>query len=215
MKDDRKKEIIDAAVEFVKNELTYAEKGHDWWHASRVWKNTRKILEKENGNELICEIAALVHDIADTKFEHGQEGKNKIEEFLASQDLSEKSVSEILFIIENISFSDESFRKVKKNPELNIVSDADRLDAMGAIGIARAFHYGGFKNRVIYNPSLPPQNYSSKENYRKSNSPTINHFYEKLLVLKDMMNTQTGKELASQRHEFMVNFLRQFYTEWD
>lgn len=215
MKDDRKAIIIDAAIAFTKSELQNAERGHDWWHASRVWRNTRKILKTENADELVCEVAALVHDIADTKFDKSQNGRNKIEDFLISQDLSQKTISQILFIIDNLSFSQESFSKVEKKPELDIVRDADRLDAMGAIGIARAFHYGGFKNREIYNPTRPPEKYSTKEMYRNSNSPTINHFYEKLLRLKDMMHTRTGKELALARHKFMIHFLNQFYKEWD
>jgi len=209
--------LIEKTSEFVKTSLAGAEGGHDWWHIHRVLENTRSIARHEPADLLICELGALLHDIADPKFHDGDEkkGSHIAREFLESQSLHEKTILAVLGIIENISFSGGLKNKTLKSPELHVVQDADRLDAMGAIGIARAFNYGGFKNRPIFIPGTDLRSYSSSDEYRKSNAPTINHFYEKLLLLKDLMNTKTGKEMAEKRHEYMLKFLEQFQNEWD
>jgi uncharacterized protein len=173
-------------------------------------------LKTEKANPLICELAALLHDIADPKFHDGDEerGPQIAAEFLSSQSADEKIITEVVYIIRNISFAGGLKNLSVKSPELMIVQDADRLDAIGAIGIARAFNYGGYKKNVMYNPSEAPTTYTSVEEYRNSNSSTISHFYEKLLLLKDLMNTQTGRIIAEQRHRFMEIYLEQFFLEW-
>ena len=210
-------EIITHSINFVKKELEGAEGGHDWWHIERVWKNARSIAMHENANNFIVELAALLHDIADAKFHNGNEntGPQKAREFLKSLFVNNNVIDHVENIIKNISFKGGNFNTSFYSIELQIVQDADRLDAMGAIGIARAFNYGGFKNREIYNPSIKPDMQMTKEAYKKSTAPTINHFYEKLLLLKDRMNTATGKKLAEDRHKFMELYLEEFYKEWN
>jgi len=210
-----KNNSIQQTIDFIKQVLKNAEKGHDWFHIQRVYKNALKINEKEGGDKLVIQLAALLHDISDAKFNGGDEkaGKQKAIEFLTSIELSEDTVSQVAEIVEKVSFKGGLNDDIEKNIELKIVQDADRLDAIGAIGIARTFHYGGFKNREIYNPAVPFQKYQSAEEYHASEAPTINHFYEKLLLLKDKMNTKTGKEMAEKRHLFMEKFLEQFYEE--
>ncbi len=209
--------IITATVIFVKQQLQHAEGGHDWWHIQRVWANAKTIASVENVNMLVVELAALLHDIADSKFHNGDEniGPQKATVFLKSLQVEADIVNHVEAIIRNISFKGGNFAATFSSPELFVVQDADRLDAIGAIGIARAFNYGGFKNREIYNPGVPPDLQITKEAYKNSNAPTINHFYEKLLLLKDRMNTATGKQMAEQRHVFMHTFLQQFYMEWE
>lgn len=213
----KENEIIDATIEFVKKELTGAEGGHDWWHIERVWKNAKLIAENENINLLVVELAALLHDIADAKFHDGDESiaPRKAREFLETVCVEPKIINHVENIIKHISFKGGNFNVDFRSTELAVVQDADRLDALGAIGIARAFNYGGFKHREIYNPEIPPDLQMDRETYKKSTAPTINHFYEKLLLLKDRMNTLAGKKLAEERHEFMQKFLHQFYMEWD
>lgn len=208
-------DIIDKTATFVQQTLKDAEGGHDWWHIDRVWTNAKLIAQTEHCNRLIVELAALLHDIADSKFHNGDEeiGPATAGKFLKSIDVDDSVTEHVQQIIRNMSFK-ASFGEVKfHSPELAIVQDADRLDAIGAIGIARAFTYGGFKEREIYNPTIPPNLNMTKEQYKNTTAPTINHFYEKLLLLKDKMNTDTGKKLAQQRHTFMENFLEQFYLE--
>lgn len=209
-------DIIEATIAFVKEELYGAEKGHDWWHAWRVWQLCRELLKTEQGNVRLCELGALLHDISDHKFNDGNEEKGllKAEKFMKSIKLSPDEISSVIDICKNISFKGGLKETTEKSPELKIVQDADRLDAMGAIGIARSFHYGGFRNRCIYDPGIPPKTYSSAEEYRNSESPTLNHFHEKLLLLKDKMNTPTGKRMAERRHRFMLDFLTEFFNEW-
>ncbi len=210
-------QIINNTILFVKNQLAQAEGGHDWFHIERVYKNALLIAEEEECNLTVVKLAALLHDIADSKFHNGDEtiGPKVAREFLESQNVSEDIILHVIAIIENISFKGGNFEKKYHSKELEIVQDADRLDAIGAIGIARAFNYGGFKNRPLYNPNIQPNLNMSKEEYKNSESPTLNHFYEKLLLLKDKMNTITGKKLAQKRHDFMITFLSQFYSEWD
>ena len=210
-------QIINNTILFVKNQLTHAEGGHDWFHIERVYKNALLIAEEEECDLTVVKLAALLHDIADSKFHGGDEsvGPKTARTFLESQNVSEDIILHVIAIIENISFKGGNFEKKFNSKELEIVQDADRLDAIGAIGIARTFNYGGFKNRPLYNPNIQPNLNMSKEEYKNSESPTLNHFYEKLLLLKDKMNTETGKKIAQKRHDFMVTFLSQFYAEWD
>jgi len=207
--------IIEKTISFVQDTLKNAEGGHDWWHIQRVHTNAKKIAQTEDCDLLTVELAALLHDIADSKFHGGDEeiGPKIAGNFLKSIQVDKALIHHVQQIIRYMSFK-ASFGKVEfHSPELAVVQDADRLDAIGAIGIARAFTYGGFKNREIYNPELKPNLNMSKEEYKNTTAPTINHFYEKLLLLKDKMNTTTGKQMAQQRHEFMGSFLQQFYSE--
>jgi uncharacterized protein len=208
---------IQQTIEFVKKELQNAEAGHDWWHIERVHKSAKAIAKEENVDLDIVEFAALLHDIADAKFNDGDEeiGPQKAGEFLKSINVNEKIIIHVQQIIRNMSFKSSLGEITFTSPEMLVVQDADRLDAIGAIGIARAFTYGGFKNRELYNPAIKPAIDQSKEAYKNTNAPTINHFYEKLLLLKDKMNTLTGKKIALQRHEFMEQYLTQFYAEWE
>ena len=209
--------IIEQTVSFVKATLKDAEGGHDWWHIQRVWHNAQTIAQSENCDALVVSLAALLHDIADAKFHQGDEniGPAKATQFLQTLSLSPEIIEHVENIIRNISFKGGNFTSHFTSIELSVVQDADRLDALGAIGIARAFNYGGFKNREIYNPKIAPEMEMTKERYKQQSAPTINHFYEKLLLLKDRMNTATGKQMAEQRHQFMETYLQQFYQEWD
>ena len=208
---------IDQTVEFVKLTLKNAESGHDWWHIHRVWNNAKLIGQTEQADMLTVELAALLHDIADSKFHNGDEelGPGLAGDFLKKLGLDDLLILHVQQIIRNMSFK-ASLGEVKFGSiEMDIVQDADRLDAIGAIGIARAFTYGGYKNREIYNPDIKPALNMSKEEYKNSTAPTINHFYEKLLLLKDKMNTPTGKLIAEERHQFMLAYLEQFNDEWN
>lgn len=209
--------IIDNTIVFVKDKLQNTEAGHDWFHIERVYKNALLIASNEECDLNIVKLGALLHDIADSKFNDGDEtiGPKVARAFLITQKASEEVITHVVNIIENISFKGGNFEKKFTSKELEIVQDADRLDALGAIGIARTFNYGGFKNRPLYNPEIAPVLNMTKEEYKNSESPTLNHFYEKLLLLKDKMNTETGKKLAQKRHQFMEHFLSQFYAEWD
>ena len=209
--------IIDNTILFVKQQLENAEGGHDWFHIERVYKNALLIAEGVDCDLIVVKLGALLHDIADSKFHGGDEtvGPKTARTFLESQNVKEDIILHVIAIIENISFKGGNFEKKFNSKELEIVQDADRLDALGAIGIARTFNYGGFKNRPLYNPNIQPNMNMNKEEYKNSESPTLNHFYEKLLLLKDKMNTETGKKIAQKRHDFMVTFLSQFYAEWD
>jgi len=212
-----KQRIIDKTIEFVKETLKGAEGGHDWWHIYRVWNLSKKIAKVENVNLFVVELGALLHDIADSKFHSGNEiiGAEKAERFLESVGVDRGTILHVKNIILNISFKGGKVKQTFSSPELNVIQDADRLDAIGAIGIARTFNYGGFKNREIYNPGIKPNLNMTKEEYKNSTAPTINHFYEKLLLLKDRMNTETGKQMAEARHKFMLDFLDEFYEEWE
>lgn len=209
--------IIDKTILFVKEQLKNAEGGHDWFHIERVYKNALLIAKTEECDLTVVKLAALLHDIADSKFHDGDEniGPKTARDFLKQENMDEAIISHVVAIIENISFKGGNFEKTFHSKELEIVQDADRLDAIGAIGIARTFNYGGFKNRPLYDPAIPPQMNMNKEEYKNSSAPTLNHFYEKLLLLKDKMNTETGKKIAMKRHVFMEQFLAQFYAEWE
>jgi len=212
-----KKQLIAETIDFVKKTLKNAEGGHDWFHIERVYHNAMHIAETEDVDVFIVALGALLHDIADAKFYDGDEtvGPKKARYFLEKKGIDENIISQIEYIINNISYKNSlsSFSQKEKPIALAVIQDADRLDAMGAIGIARTFNYGGFKNRVIYDASIKPNLHQTKAAYKKSTAPTINHFYEKLLLLKDLMNTKTGKKMALERHEYMLEFLVQFYKE--
>lgn len=210
-------ELINKTIELVKQKLEGTESGHDWFHIERVWKLSLHIQEKEGGNKLVIELAALLHDIADPKFHNGDEtiATKIVTEFLTGQKVNQETISRVIFIIENMSFKNRNDAPKDLPLELKIVQDADRLDAIGAIGIARTFNFGGYKNNLMYHPDIQPKLAQSKEEYKKSNGTTINHFYEKLLLLKDLLNTETAKEIAEHRHQFMLQFLDEFYKEWN
>lgn len=210
-------ELINKTIELVKEKLEGTESGHDWFHIERVWKLSLKIHEKEGGNQLIIELASLLHDIADPKFHNGDEtiASKTVNQFLTEQSLDPETIEKVIFIIENMSFKNRNDAPKDLPLELKIVQDADRLDAIGAIGIARTFNFGGYKNNLMYHPDIEPKLNQSKEEYKKSNGTTINHFYEKLLLLRDLLNTDTAKEIAEHRHQFMLQFLDEFYKEWN
>ncbi|MHC5308489.1 HD domain-containing protein [Myroides sp. LJL116] len=215
MKDEQLIEQVSFQVELA---LKDNESGHDWFHIQRVYNNAIYIAKLEQGcNLLVVQLLALLHDIADSKFHNGDEtvGPKKARELLEELQVEQSVIDHVVLGIENISFKGGNVNKTFTSKELDIVQDADRLDAIGAIGIARAFNYGGYKNNTIHDPSEEPMLNMSKEQYKKHKGTTINHFYEKLFRLKDLMNTQTGKQLAEQRHQYMENFISQFYYEWE
>ena len=209
-------EIITKTEAYVKETLSSAEGGHDYWHIYRVWKNAQHIAKSETDvNTLVVELGALLHDIADSKFHDGNEeiGPKTARAFLEKINVPEETINHVENIVRHISFKGSLEGQEWTSPELQVVQDADRLDAIGAIGIARTFNYGGHKGRALYDPNIFPNLEMSKEEYKNSTAPTLNHFYEKLLLLKDLMNTKTGKEIAEQRHKFMEDYLKQFLAE--
>jgi uncharacterized protein len=210
-------DLIDRTTYFVKETLQNAEGGHDWWHIYRVLRTSEHIARTENVDLMVVQLGALLHDIADAKFHDGDEsvGPRMARTFLESEGADETTISHVENIIKHISFRSGLGSGSWSSPELEVVQDADRLDAMGAIGIARAFNYGGFKNRPFYDPDIAPEVNQSKSAYKNNNAPTINHFYEKLLLLKDLMNTKTGRKMAEHRHRYMEVFLAEFYAEWE
>ncbi len=211
-------DLINQTKLYVKTQLQGAEAGHDWSHIERVYHNSMRIAKTEEADELVVALGALLHDIADSKFHNGDEeiGPKMASEFLGTLGLDKQIQDRVVDIVTDISFKNSLSEKQPKSKsiELQVVQDADRLDAIGAIGIARAFNYGGYKNRPLYDPEISPNLKMTKEEYKRSNNPTINHFYEKLLLLRDQMNTATGRELAEERHKFMLDFLDRFQTEW-
>ncbi|WP_366185656.1 HD domain-containing protein [Flavobacterium ovatum] len=214
-------DLINNTITFVKRKLVNAEGGHDWFHIERVYKNALLIAQEEDCDLTVVKLGALLHDIADSKFHPDSSGGDETigpktaRLFLENQNVEESTIQQVINIIENISFKGGNFENCFNSTELEVVQDADRLDAIGAIGIARAFNYGGFKNRAMFDPNIDPNMNMTKEEYKKSTAPTINHFYEKLLLLKDTMNTESGKKIAFQRHQYMQGFLSQFYAEWE
>ena len=210
-------QIIRTTADFVRDTLTGAEAGHDWFHTYRVWKLAQTIARDMDVDRLVVELAALLHDIADHKFHGGDEeiGPVQARTFLASIGVEASVTDHVEQIIRNISFKGGNVERTFHSPELDVVQDADRLDAIGAIGIARTFNYGGFRNRPLYDPAIPPRYNMDKETYKNAEAPTINHFYEKLLLLKDRMNTEKGRAMAEERHRFMEAFLEHFYKEWE
>jgi len=213
------KALIEATSNFVKTELKHAEGGHDWFHIERVYKNSLLIAQHEAVNLTTVALAALLHDIADPKFHNGDEtlGATVARTFLKTQNVDEATIVHVTNIIDHMSFKNsfDTDKNAFSSKEMEVVQDADRLDAIGAIGIARCFNYGGFKNRALYNPEIEPNLNMSKSEYKNSDAPTLNHFYEKLLLLKDQMNTKTGQQIALERHQYMEGFLNQFLAEWE
>lgn len=209
-------QIIDNTEAFVKQKLAKAEGGHDWFHIQRVLKNAREIASEEKVDLFTVELGALLHDIADSKFHCGDEtiGPKVAGDFLRDQKIPEEIINHVINIIRWISFKGGNELQEFSSAELAVVQDADRLDALGAIGIARTFNYGGFKGRPLFDPAVKPNLQMTKEEYKASTAPTVNHFYEKLLLLKDRMNTEKGKKMAAERHHFMERFLEQFFEEW-
>ncbi len=210
-------QIIENTKSFVKRTLQDAEGGHDWFHIQRVFNNAKLISDTENADLFVVKLGALLHDIADSKFHNGDEtvGPKIASEFLTTQEVPSAVITHVVNIIKNISFKGGNETQQFRSLELDIIQDADRLDALGAIGIARTFNYGGFKGRSLYDPEIKPDLKMSKEAYKASTAPTINHFYEKLLLLKERMNTRTGRKIAEERHRYMEHFLEQFYAEWN
>ena len=214
----KKETIIEATKDFVKETLKNAESGHDWFHTLRVYNNARLIAKSESVDLYIVALGALLHDIADSKFHNGDDNiaPRVARKFLVQHNIDSFVIDSVIDIINNISFNKSLETNNKTNSiELDVVQDADRLDAIGAIGIARCFNYGGFKNRKLFDPFIKPNMNLSKKEYKNSTAPTINHFYEKLLLLSDKMNTKTGKKIAKNRHQFMMEYLDQFKAEWD
>ena len=211
-------DLIASTISFVKDKLSNAEGGHDWFHVERVYKNVLLIAKNEPVDITVVALAALLHDIADSKFNNGDEtlGPRVASEFLLKQNVDSEIIEHVTLIIEHMSFKNSfDLGTSFTSKEMEVVQDADRLDAIGAIGIARCFNYGGFKNRPLYNPEIPPNLKMTKSEYKNSVAPTINHFYEKLLLLKDQMHTKTAKKIALERHRYMEGFLKQFYAEWE
>lgn len=213
----KKSEVIKNTVKFVKNKLAKESSGHDWWHVYRVWKMAQNIGKKEKADMFIVELAALLHDIADYKMHGGDDliGPKMAGEWLEKQGVNEKITAHVCEIIKESSFKGAKVKSKIKTIEGKIVQDADRLDALGAIGIGRTFAFGGAKGREMYNPEIKPKMHKSFKQYKNSNSSTINHFYEKLLLLKDLMNTKSGKKIAQRRHMIMQKFLKDFFNEWE
>ena len=209
--------IIDKTCQFVEQKLAGDGSGHDWWHIYRVWNLAKKIAAKERANILIVELSALLHDIADWKFHDGDDtkGPQMAEQFLLENKVAREVIDPVIEIVSTISYKGAGVATPMQTLEGKVVQDADRLDAIGAMGIARTFAYGGHKNRLMYHPDEKPVMHQSFAQYKKNTGHTINHFHEKLLLLKDRMNTASAKQIAVGRHKFMQSYLDQFYEEWD
>lgn len=209
--------VINQIIAKLKTEFAQESTGHDWFHIERVWKNAMSIAKIEGGDIFVIQLGALLHDIADHKFVENSEalGSTRTTEILANLNVAEDIINAVKHIVLNCSFKGGINANKMKSKEGLIVQDADRLDAIGAIGIARTFAYGGKAGNLIYHPEIGPTDFKTEDEYRNKRTHTVNHFYEKLLKLKDGMNTTTGKELANQRHQYMEDFLNQFYAEWE
>jgi len=211
-----KQDAVSKTADYIKQRFENERTGHDWWHIYRVWKDSRTIAKGENVDMFIVEMVALLHDLSDFKFNEEQEGKSKIRAFIDGLVLDDIVSEKIIEAVEDISFKGAKVQNETRSKEAMIVQDADRLDAIGAMGIARAFAYGGKVGRPLYDPDVKPAMHESFEDYKtRGNSSTINHFYEKLLLLKDQMNTETAKKVAISRHKFMKSYLKRFYDEWE
>ena len=212
-----KRQIINRVKEYIKKNFKSEPTGHDWWHSFRVWQMAKKIAKKEGGDLFTIELAALLYDIADWKFNKGnpRAGSKKARELLKKLGVDEKTIKHVCYVIDNVSFKGAGVKNKMKIKEGMIVQDADRLDVIGAMGIARVFAYGGYKGREIYNPNIKPKFHKSFKAYKDDETTSINHFYEKLLLLKDGLNTKTAKRIGQVRHKFLENYLRQFFKEWE
>lgn len=209
--------IIDATAAYVQEQFQDETSGHDWWHIYRVWNLALVLAKAEGADQFTVQLAALLHDLDDWKLQKAGHGvqTSKAQYWLAQLDVSETTRSAVIEVIDQVSFKGAGVATVPESLEAAVVQDADRLDAIGAIGVARAFTYGGHKGQLIYDPLLPVTLHASFEAYRTSQTTTINHFYEKLLLLKDRINTPTGKEMAERRHRFLEMFLEEFFHEWE
>ena len=209
--------IIKSVVDYLKKEFEGEGTGHDWFHIQRVWKLSAHIALKEEAEPFITQLTALLHDIADHKFvaNADQAAAERISQLLLPLGVSEDIVDSVIENVKNCSFKSSLDGPRELSPECQIVQDADRLEAIGAIGVARTFAYGGKVGNPIYDPEVPPSEFKSSKDYLNNRTHTINHFYEKLLKLKEGMNTTTGHKLAETRHRFMEEFLKQFYAEWE
>lgn len=212
-----KNQIIKNTEKFVKDKMSGEGSGHDWWHVHRVWRNAVHIGKKEKADMFIVELGALLHDIADFKFHNGDDmaGARVSRDWLEKQRVDKETIKRVCDIVRGVSFKGAKVKSELKTKEGMVVQDADRLDALGAIGIARTFAYGGAKGREIYNPEIKVVKHESFEEYKNANSTSINHFFEKLLLLKDLMNTKSGKQMAEERHKFLKQYLDRFFKEWD
>ncbi len=209
--------IIQRLTETIKQKFEGDSSGHDWFHIERVWKTAKRIAQHENANVFITELGALLHDIADHKFTDNFEEAsiNLTAEMLSPFPIDDADLKQVQHIVLNCSYKGGVTANKMQSIEGKIVQDADKLDAIGAIGIARAFAFGGKFGSILYDPTISPIDHQTLESYQKNRSHTINHFYEKLLKLKDLMYSNTARELAQQRHEFMEAYLKQFYIEWE
>jgi uncharacterized protein len=214
MKKDKENEIILMTTEFVREVFNQEGSGHDWFHIDRVRNLALHISQKEGGDRFLIEMSALLHDLDDWKLT-GNNQATRSEDWLRKLEVAPEVMHNILQVISEVSFKGAGVHDKVRTLEAGIVQDADRLDAMGAIGIARTFAYGGYKKRLIYHPDIHPEIHTDAEVYKSNSSPAINHFYEKLLLLKDRMNTSTGRNMAIRRHEFMVRYLDEFFLEWN
>ncbi len=209
--------VLQQTVEYVQRTLAADSSGHDWWHVYRVWQNALHIGRAEGADPCVVQLAALLHDIADWKFHNGDEsvGPQRARAWLTEMQVDPATIDHVCDIIAHLSFKGAGVATTMSTLEGQVVQDADRLDAIGAIGIARAFAYGGHAGRAMYDPNIPPEPHDSFAAYKKNSGPTINHFYEKLLLLKDRMNTATGRKIAAERHQFMQQYLDRFFAEWN
>jgi uncharacterized protein len=210
-------DLVQSTADFVKKKFEKEGSGHDWWHLYRVWQLSKRIAKEEKADSLVTELGALLHDIADFKFHDGDlsAGPRAAREWLQGQGAHEDLVDKVCDIVENVSFKGAAEADKMKSLEGKIVQDADRLDAIGAIGISRVFSYGCQKVKAIHNPDIKPNLNMLFEQYKKGSNSAINHFYEKLLLLKDRMNTEAGKKIAEHRHQYMEGYLKEFYAEWE
>jgi Predicted HD superfamily hydrolase len=209
-------EFIEKTEKYVETEFRGDGSGHDWFHIVRVRNMAVRIAQKEGGDLFVVEMAALLHDLDDWKLvKHDEDKNSRVSEWLTTLGLAHDISGKILSVIDEVSFKGAEVETPVSSVEAAIVQDADRLDAIGAIGIARTFAYGGHKNRLIYDPEIVPVSHSSFQEYKSNTAPTINHFYEKLLLLKDRMNTESGRDIAEKRHKFMADYLDHFFDEWE
>lgn len=209
-------ELVAVTAQHVESLFAGEGSGHDWWHIRRVWQNALQIGKKEQADLMVVQLGALLHDIADWKFHHGDEeaGPKAAQEWLRSHNAPQELINKVCQIVREVTFKGAGVDTTPSTLEGKVVQDADRLDAIGAIGIGRAFAYGGHKGREMYHPNQAPQLHASFEEYKKNQAPTLNHFYEKLFLLKDRINTVAGQEMAQERHQYMQQFVQQFLQEW-
>ena len=210
-------DLVSRVAEYVRLKFLEESSGHDWHHINRVWRLTRQIAAEEGANPEVAELGALVHDIADWKFHGGDEaiGPREAERLLEDELAPPDVIAQVVEIVRTISYKGAGVETPMTSLEGRCVQDADRLDAMGAIGIARCFAYGGHAGRQMYDPDIPPVLHATADEYKASKGHSLNHFYEKLLLLKERMNTEAGKRLAEERHLFMEEFVSRFLAEWN